>query len=306
MPAPNQGVVIMRPMAVTDATLVSSNVPEDDEDLYDPDTVYPLGAVVMLLATHSVYENSLPDNKGNNPKDHPNKWTRIRATNRHRLFDGANSSRTEQAGNISYVFAPGETVAMSAALDLTNCFSVQWQLVDPVYGNVYDYTALPSPSPVQSDWWEFYFGQWEGGSNVALAEGMPSFPNAELRVTFVGGPHLAVGDLMFGQPRIWGVGVKYGARLGWQLYSKREPNKYGDIELIRLPAAKTASVELVLKSSEVDPLLTYLEQIHADLCLFIVLRKYGAGVIYGLFERPVLLLDDYEQSVWDLEILGAP
>lgn len=306
MPAPNQGVVIMRPMAVTDATLVSSNVPEDDEDLYDPDTVYPLGAVVMLLATHSVYENSLPDNKGNNPKDHPGKWTRIRATNRHRVFDGTNSSRTEQAGNIAYVFAPGETVAMASALNLVNCYSVQWELVDPVYGSVYDVTLLPSPSPAQSDWWEFYFGEWIGGSSVAIASDMPSFPNAELHVTFVGGPELAVGNIMYGQPREWGVGVKYGARLGWQLYSTREPNKYGDIQLIRLPAAKSASVELVLKNSEVDPLLVYLEQIHADMCLFIVLRSYEAGVIFGIFQRPELLLDNYQESVWDLEILGAP
>lgn len=306
MTAPNQGVVIMRPMAVTDATLVSSNVPEDDEPLYNPATSYPLGAVVMLLETHSIYENSLADNTGNNPKDHPNKWTRIRATNRHRLFEGANSSRTAQAGNISYVFAPGETVAMSAALDLNNCFSVQWQLIDPVYGNVYDYTALPSPSPVQSDWWEFYFGQWEGGSSVALAEDMPSFPNAELHVTFVGGPDLAVGNLMYGQPREWGVGVEYGARFGWHFYSKREANKYGDIELIRLPAAKRANVEVVLKNSEFDSLLVYLEQVHADLCLFIVLRGYDAAVIFGIFERPELLLDNKQESVWDLEILGAP
>ena len=306
MPAPNQGVVIMRPMAVTDATLVSSNVPEDDEPLYNPATSYPLGAVVMLLETHSIYENSLADNTGNNPKDHPNKWTRIRATNRHRVFDGTNNSRTTQAGNISYVFDPGETVVMAAALNLENCYSVQWQLVDPVYGNVYDYTALPSPSPVQSDWWEFFFGQWEGGSSVAIATDMPSFPNAELHVTLLGGPDLAVGNLMYGQPREWGVGVQYGARLGWRLYSKREPNKYGDIELIRLPAAKSASVELVIKNSELDPLLIYLEQIHADLCLFIVLRGYDAGVIYGVFERPELLLDNHQESVWDLEILGAP
>ncbi len=306
MTAPNYGVVIMRSMAVTDAMLVSCNVPEDDEDLYDPDAEYPLGALVMLLETHSVYENSLPDNKGNNPKDHPDKWTRIRATNRHRVFDGTNSSRTTQASNISYVFAPGETVAMGAALNLVNCFSVQWQLVDPVYGNVYDTTLLPSPSPAQADWWEFFFGAWIGGSSVALADDMPSYPNAELHVTLVGGPDLAVGNLLFGQPREWGIGVQYGARLGWRLYSKREPNKYGDIELIRLPAAKTASVELVVRSSEVDPLLTYLEQIHADLCLFIVLRSYDAGVIYGVFDRPELLLDNQQESVWDLEILGAP
>ncbi|MNV28517.1 hypothetical protein D3C71_1197100 [compost metagenome] len=305
MTTTTQGVVIMRPQPVTDAMLVSSNVPEDDEAAYNPLTTYALGAMVMLLETHSVYENSLPDNLGNNPKLHPDKWTRVRATNRWRLFDGTNNSRTTQASSISYVFDPGGAVGMVAALGLVNCNSIRIRLVDAVYGTVHDDTSYPSPSPVQSNWWEFYFGEWVGGTSVSIAENLPAFPNAKLHVDLVGGPALAISLLLFGQPRTWGIGVEYGAGLGFEIYSKREVNKYGDIQLVRLPPAKRANVELVVKNTEVNPLISYLETVHADLCLFIVLRAYEAGVIYGIFERPWLILDNPQESVWDLEIIGA-
>lgn len=305
MTTTTQGIVIMRPQAMTDAMLVSSNVEEDDEAPYNMLTTYPLGAMVMLLETHSVYENSLPGNQGNNPKLHPDKWTRVRATNRWRMFDGTNSSKTTRASSISYVFDPGGAVGMVAALSLVNCNSIQLRLIDPVYGLVHDDTSYPSPSPVQSNWWEFYFGAWVGGSSISISENLPAYPNAKLHVDLVGGPDLAIGLLLFGQPREWGIGVEYGAGLGWQIYSKREPNKYGDIQFLRLPPSKRANVELVVKNAEVDPLLTYLESVHADLCLFIVLRAYEAGVIFGIFERPWLILKNPQESTWDLEITGA-
>lgn len=300
-----EGLLILRPTPVTDAILIASNIPEADAPVYNPATSYAVGDIVMLLSTHSVYENSLPANAGNSPELHPDKWTRIRATNRWRCFDGRNSSLTQQASSISYTFLPGESVPMVAALGLVDCSELRVRLIDPTYGTVYDHTATPSPSPVLPDWWEFYFGEWEGGASVVLMSDLPSFPNATLQIDLVGLATMAIGQLLFGQPRVWGIGIEYGARVGRQRYSRHEVNDFGDIDLVKRPSAKRASFELVITDAEVDPIQEYLDGIDADVCLFVGAERYECTVIAGVFESFEVLLANAKESTVQLDILGV-
>lgn len=301
----NDGLIVLRPMVVTDAMLTASNVPETDAAAYNPATSYAVGDIVMLLSTHSVYENSLPANVGNSPELHPDKWVRIRATNRWRCFDRKNSSLTQQSSSISYSFLPGESVTMVAALGLVDCSELRVRLIDPTYGTVYDHTATPAPLPVQSNWWEFFFGKWEGGSSIVLLTDLPSYPNATLQIDMVGLSSMALGQLLFGQPRTWGLGIEYGARVSRQIYSRREVNDFGDIELVKRPSAKRASFELVLSNAEVDAIQEYLDGIDADVCLFVGSTLYESTVICGIFETADVLLSNAKESTVQLDILGV-
>lgn len=301
----NDGLIVLRPMVVTDAMLTASNVPETDAAAYNPATSYAVGDIVMLLSTHSVYENSFPANAGNSPELHPDKWTRIRATNRWRCFDGRNSSLTQQASSVTYTFLPGESVPMVAALGLVDCSELRVRLIDPTYGTVYDHTATPAPLPVQSNWWEFFFGKWEGGSSIVLLTDLPSYPNATLQIDLVGLATMAIGQLLFGQPRTWGLGIEYGARVSRQIYSRREVNDFGDIELVKRPSAKRASFELVLSNAEVDAIQEFLDGIDADVCLFVGSTLYESTVICGIFETADVLLSNAKESTVQLDILGV-
>lgn len=301
----NDGLIVLRPMVVTDAMLTASNVPETDAAAYNPATSYAVGDIVMLLSTHSVYENSLPANVGNSPELHPDKWVRIRATNRWRCFDRKNSSLTQQSSSISYSFLPGESVTMVVALGLVDCSELRVRLIDPTYGTVYDHTATPAPLPVQSNWWEFFFGKWEGGSSIVLLTDLPSYPNATLQIDMVGLSSMALGQLLFGQPRTWGLGIEYGARVSRQIYSRREVNDFGDIELVKRPSAKRASFELVLSNAEVDAIQEYLDGIDADVCLFVGSTLYESTVICGIFETADVLLSNAKESTVQLDILGV-
>lgn len=296
---------ILRPLAVTDATLVSSNVPETDAPAWDSGTTYAVGDVVMRK--HAVYENTEPDNVGKDPPLNPGLWTRVRATNRWRVFDRTNSSRTTQEDAISYVLAPGLATPMVAALDLVNCVEIRVRQIDPNYGTVYDKTIRPGPSPVQPDWWEWFFGEWEGGQTIVIFDGLKNFPNAQLHVDVIGGDDLAVGQLLFGSPRSWGLeqGILQGARVGRQIYSRREPNQFGDIELVKRPSAKRASFEVVLRAGEVDALQAFLDEIDAELCLFIGSQKYESTVIFGIFQSADVVLSSFSYSNLDVEVLGV-
>lgn len=299
------GLMILRPQPVTDAVLTASDVPETDAPAWAVGTTYALGDIVMLASTHSLYESGDPANLGKRPDLYPNLWTRLRATNRWRAFDRAASSSTVQASSISYTFLPGLPVPMLAALGLKECATIRVWLDDPSYGVVYDRTINPSPSPVQADWWEFFFGDWKGGSSLALFDDIPSFPNASLHVDLVGRPGMSVGQIMFGAPRTWGIGINYGASVGRQIYSRREVNDFGDIAFVKRPSAKRASFELVLMNHEVDAMQEAMDEIDADVCLFIGSTLFESTVIYGFFQSFETLISNPVQSTVQLDLLGV-
>lgn len=298
-----QSLLIMKPLAVTDAMLESSTVPEADAPLWIAGTTYAMGELVMLASTHSVYESAAAGNLGNNPAASPDKWVRVRATNRWRCLDRSNSARTAQAGGISYVFAPGIVVAMVSVMGLVNCNSLRVRLIDPVYGTVYDQTSYPGPLPVLSDPWEWAFGEWEQGKTMARFGGMPSYPNAKLHIDLVGGPDLALGHLLFGQPRTWGIGVLAGLRLGRAMYSKLDVNKYGDMDLLQRPTARKPSFEVMLHQSELDSLMAFLDTIDAQVCLFVLSNRWESTTLVGVMQQADVRLDSYEHHTLNLELL---
>lgn len=298
-----QGLLIMKPFAVTDATLVSSTVPEDDAAPWSSTATYANGAMVMLASTHSVYENSLDGNINKSPDAHPDIWTRVRATNRWRCLDRKNSARTAQAEGMAFVFAPGTAIGMLAFVGLVNAASVRGRMIDPVYGTVWDQTQYPGPAPVQSDPWEWAFGEWTNGKTLALFTGLPSFPNAQLHVELVGGPDLALGHLIYGQPRVWGQGVAWGVRLGRAVYSKIEPNKYGELELLKRPTAKKPSFEVLLRRHELDPLMDFLDTIDAQVCLFVIADLWECMTLVGVVQNADALPRGLSDIVLDMELL---
>lgn len=298
-----QGLLIMKPLDVTDAALVSSTVPEDDAPLWSADTTYANGAMVMLMSTHSVYENSLADNLGKSPDMHPDLWTRVRATNRWRCMDRNSSARTAQADGMSYVFAPGMAIGMVAAVGLVNAASVRVQLIDPVYGVVFDETQFPGPAPIAPDPWEWAFGEWDGGKTLALFVDMPSFPTAALHVDLVGGPELAVGHLLYGQPRLWGVGVSWGVRLGRAMYSKVDPTPYGDLQLLKRPTAKKPSFEVKLRREELDPVMSFLDSIDAQVCLFVITDIWECMTLVGVVQNADPLPQGLANIALNMELL---
>lgn len=299
-------VLILKPIVVTDTNLFSSTVAETEYGNWAAGTAYTAGQMVQVLSTHSVYEAQV-DSTGVDPTLNPYKWVRVRATNRWRCFDMSNSSRTSQASGISYVFAPGVAVPMVAALNLVNCTSIRVRLIDTTYGTVYDKYLFPGPLPIQPDPWEWAFGEWSGGQTLTLFTDLPSFPNAKLHVDLVGGPDLALGLLMFGSPRAWGDerGVLSGVRVGRQIYSTRETNKYGDLTLVKRPSAKRSSFDLLLSKTEVDPLLDFLDEIDADICLYVVSRDYESLVVVGIFQNADVILERPSHSTLSLELLGT-
>ncbi len=301
----SQGLVIMQPMAVTDAMLVSCTVPEADAPLWAAGTTYAVGDVVRLASTHAVYENTSAGNIGKSPDAYPNLWVRVRATNRWRCLDRNNSAATAQASNINYVFAPGLVVQQVALIGLVGCSSARVRMVDPTYGTVYDQTRYPGPLPALPDPWEWAFGEWSGGQSQLILAGMPSYPNANLWVDLVGGPTLALGYLLFGQPKSIGRGVQYGVRLGRAMYSKVEANKYGEFDLLKRPTARKPSFEVLLDRAELDSVMYLLDEIEAQVCLVSLSDQWESTTLVGVVQNADISIEHHGFHNLNLELLGV-
>jgi len=82
---------LIRPFTVTDAALLSTNVPEADGLPYDPLITFAAGA--RAYANHVLYESVQNGNMGH-ALDDPAWWLSLGATNRWSMFDQINGSRT--------------------------------------------------------------------------------------------------------------------------------------------------------------------------------------------------------------------
>jgi hypothetical protein len=301
------GITIVKPVGVTDAMLISTDVPETDHPAWVVGTSYALGARVIVVAEHAIYESVQASNSGKPPATSPTWWKRVGPTNRWRAFDTSNSTQTITAGGgtpkITYVLRPGAAVGCVALLNVTDATSVRIKLTDPVYGVVYDQTTSLAPLQQESAWWSWFFGARKlKAQHVAV--NLPSFPNADLSVELLGGATMAVGVIMFGQPVSFGRAVTLGVRVGTKSYALKKTNDYGDTVFAPGKVARRASFPVYLSASDVDPLLAFMNEIDATPCLFIGSNIYESTTVFGFFEDFEILIQYADRSDCDINVQG--
>ena len=296
---------VVKPMALTDAMLIATNVTEADYAAYAAGTTYALGARVIVVATHKIYESLQAANVGHDPTLAASAtwWIEVSPTNRWKAFDGSNSSQTVKATSITYQIRPGKAITAVSLLNLTGATSVRIRLVDATYGTVYDKTTSLSTLPSTPSWWSWTFGA-RVAPTLSVATDLPSIPTADLYIDLAGTTDLAVGVIAFGQARSIGMGVQHGARLGIQDYSRKETNDYGDTVLVQRAYAKTANFDMFLERAEVDRTSSYLVSLRATPCLWIGSAQYEATVIYGFYKDFAVTISYPTVSDCSLQIEG--
>lgn len=310
MSASPYSIAIVKPIAITDAMLVDTDIAEDDYPVWSSGSTYALGDRVILTSTHKIYESLQAANTNQDPVTEPTWWVEVSATNRWKLFDTVNSTQTIQPDSPSntfyYELQLGQAVNALAAVNLSNCNQIHIEMVSPSAGSpgiVYDETIDLTAAPLLPDWWSWFFGTRIAPQQY-IALDLPTYPDATITVTFSGGDNLAVGGLLFGQQQRFGLGMRYGARVGIQDYSRKETNEFGDTVLVQRAFAKRANFSLLLEKYETDVLQSYLASIRATPCLWIGSSEYESTVLYGFYNNFDILISYPEHSECDLEIEG--
>ena len=296
-------LTVVKPIAVTPSMLVSTDVPEADYAEWAAGTTYAIGDRVIVAAQHKIYQSAVAANVGKDPATDRAAWLEVGATNRWKPYDKSVSSQVVQAGSISYRIKPGQAVTSVGVLNITGGTSLRVRVVDPASGTVYDKTVSLSRKPLAPGWWLWFFGERRAPSQ-ALLQDLPSYPGADILIDITGTAELAVGVILIGQVRQFALGVKMGARVGIQDYSRKERSEFGDVMLVERAFAKRASFSLLLTADEVDSFHQFLSEVRATPCLWIGSRRYESTTLYGFYKSFDIVIPYFSYSDCDLELEG--
>lgn len=292
---------VVRPTTLTAAQIVTCNVPEDDAAAYVPGTTYAAGQ--RVLYQHAVYESAQASNTGHPPDSSPTWWTRLGPSNRWKPFDRSYDSQCKRAGSIVYEIKPDEVCTAFAALNVSNATALVVTMSHPGYGEVYRRAFDMTLVPMEQLWWGWWFSERRAPSQ-SLATDLPSFPGATVRIEFTGGADLAVGVILLGQMSEFGLGVKQGARVGIDDYSRKERNGFGDLELVERAWNKRASFDMPLEWPDVDRLQDFMAANRATPCLWIGSSRYEATTVYGTYGNFDIVISYYAYADCSLELKG--
>ena len=298
-------LIVVQPLAITDAMVSApnTNVPETDYAAWSIATTYALSARVILTSTHKIYQSLQASNLNKDPTTQPLWWVEVSPTNKWALFDSAVSTQTKQSTYIKYTVTPGQTVNAIAALNLTNATQIVITVTSASAGVIYSKTIDVSPIPASASWWDWFFGIKRAQTQCVLVD-LPSYPDATIRFELYGGSSLAIGVLLIGQQRAFGAGIKYGAKVGIQDYSRKEKNDFGDTVLVQRAFARRADFELMVSADEVDSLQGFLSDVRAVPCLWIGSTAYEATTVFGFYKTFDILISYPTQSDCSLQIEG--
>lgn len=298
-------LIVVRPLGITDAMVSApnTNVPEADYAVWSSATTYALDARVILTSTHKIYQSLQASNLNKDPVTQPTWWIEVAPTNKWALFDSAVSTQTKQASYIKYTVTPGQTVNALAALNLTNATQIVITVTSASAGVIYSRTIDVSLIPASPSWWDWFFGIRRAQTQCVLVD-LPSYPDATIKFELYGGASLAIGVLLIGQQRAFGTGIKYGAKVGIQDYSRKEKNDFGDTVLVQRAFARRADFDLMVSADEVDSLQNFLSDVRAVPCLWIGSTEYESTTVFGFYKTFDILISYPTQSDCSLQIEG--
>lgn len=270
---------VIVPVRITDARLLSSNLPENDYPEWDAATACTTGDRVIVAAQHSIYE-AIKDSTGEPPDTSPTAWLRAGPTNRWAMFDESPSTVSRGAGQaIAVELAPGAVSAVAiinAAAD-----SVRIEMVDPEEGTVFDHTYSMERSGGITNWWEYFFAE-VAKRKTLIVDSLPTFPRSMLRIT-ASGEAASIGALICGRMQTFAAGVEVGAQIGIDDYSTKERDEFGNLKIIERAFSQRACWKFRIPNAAVDSLFNTLSDLRATPSVYIGTKHMEAMTIYGFF-----------------------
>lgn len=228
---------VFEPMTVTDALLVSSNVPENDYPVWSAATNYVVGDRVILLSTHSAYEAVGASVNVNPATDTGTKWVRAFATNRWRAFDSSVNQLVIHSGTIEYEILTSSFIDGLAffALDAS---SVRVQVRDSGSALIYDQTKAVVETSIIIDWFTFYTWDPVFVEEMSFSD-LPAYAGYKVKVIIDGvAGNASVGQIVLGRIRQLGQ-ILAETEVGFTDFSTKERDPtFGTITIMEREASR--------------------------------------------------------------------
>ena len=294
---------LFQPVAVTAATLASSNVSETVA-LYNAGTTYSLAQQAREDAADGswIYQSLVGSNTGN-PLTDATKWVRVGATNRWAMFDGSTSSQTSNANSISVEIELGAAID-SVALINVDAASVTVTAEDAVDGVVFSETVdLVSLSGI-IDLYDYLTFPIERVADTVVT-GIPLlYSDLALTVTLTDTGGTARCGACVPSTGIEVGKTQAGASISITDYSRKVQNEFGDYEITERAFAKRADFVSFLENAKIDRTQILFARYRATPIVYLGSSIFGATLIYGFYKSFNIEIPYPEYSLCTVEIEG--
>jgi hypothetical protein len=268
----------IRPIEITDAMLVSHSVPENDYPAWSVGTTYAIGARVILVSTHSVYESLVGSNIGNNPAT-ATQWQQVGPTNRWAAFDKARGTVTTSAADtMTIVLTIPDLVSGIGLIDM-DCESLHVTMtVDGATVYDKDFPATYSAANV-IDYWSWCFESIEP-QGMAIMTDVPPFRGAQITITLTktGGP--SVGTVVIGPKYDLGI-LMSRVSVGFVNKSKKTENAWGALSIRKSGVVDTMRGTLAIENATVDIVKRRMQEVKDIPVLFYSVGNFESMNVYG-------------------------
>lgn len=276
---------LIKPVEITPAKLISSNVPETDYPAWSVSATYAMGDRVLL--DHTIYEALAAVAAGVKPggevvtPEAPAKWQNRGMDNRWRMFDDKVESLTTNPGTIEVRIRPGAVVNSLALFNLQGK-SVTVTMVDPVEGEVYRKDLSLVDAGV-TNWYDWFFEPISIRTDLVVLD-MPAYGSADIVLTIDAGPEVAaVGHVVIGAVKQIGTAL-YGSSVGIIDYSRKSTDEFGNTIVIQRSFSNRADFDVVLDTDDVNKVRRLLADLRSTPVVWVGEESYEATILFGFFK----------------------
>lgn len=274
---------IISPVVVTDASLVSSTIAENDFLEWSPATAYAIGAKVIRAFTHRIYQRLVAGTTATAPELDFTNWLDIAPTNKWAMFDNVVGTTTKSAGNLTVVLRPG-AVAGLALLELVGTQAAVTLKDAPGGATVYSKIITLDGTQINS-FYEWFYTEFEQLVDVVLSDLPAHFISPELTIAITGNGSSACGVCKFGG--VFDIGqTQMGATVGIVDYSRKTVDAFGNSLVAKRAFSKRADLKIFTEAVKFNQIFRVLADARSTPCIFIgtEIPGYAPLIIYGFYK----------------------
>jgi len=296
---------VIKSQAVTDTTLTTTDVPENDYAAWLVGTTYAAADRVIVTTPniHNIYESVQGANTGNDPvTDDGTWWTRVSSTNRWKMFNDVVQEQTTQADIIDVSITPAAVTTALAAINV-DCASITVVVTDPLEGEVYNQTFPMTSYSGITNWYDYFFTAINRKKELSVL-GLPPYSAAVIDVTFNDlGETAKVGALVLGTSANIGDS-QYGASFGIIDYSTKEVDAQGRTTITAGTYSDEADIDVVIETGRFAEVKKILTDLRTTPSVWIAEDNTEGTIIYGYYREFDVLLTGPIVSMCTLSIEG--
>jgi hypothetical protein len=296
---------VIKSQAVTDTTLTTTDVPENDYAAWLVGTTYAAADRVIVTTPniHNIYESVQSANTGNNPvTDDGTWWTRVSSTNRWKMFNDVVQEQTTQADIIDVTITPAVVTTALAAINV-DCATITVTMTDPIEGVIYDQTFPMTSFSGITNWYDYFFTAINRKKELSVL-GLPPYASAVIDVTFNdSGETAKVGALVLGTSANIGDS-QYGASFGIIDYSTKEVDAQGRTTITAGTYSDEADIDVVIETGRFAEVKKILTDLRTTPSVWIAEDNTEGTIIYGYYREFDVLLTGPVVSMCTLSIEG--